>query len=229
MAFHYNVIPKPSGGFSTRISYQPDLPEAQLVADVAAETGLTVEQVSKVSAALLRHIIVAGKDAQPVRNLFGLVTFLPRSGGSFANIDFQPSFDALNVGINGNLTPDGLALMADGITFERDGVDGVKTPSVERVYDATSRARNKCTPGGGFKIGGEDFFHFDEVPANVGVYLQPVAGGARVRVTSYISWKDSEISGVWPTGLTGTQTLIVETTYEGGGIRSTTYTTPLPV
>ncbi len=229
MEFHYNVVPKAgNSGFSTRVGNPPDLTPEELIASVARETGLTADQVAAAGTALFRGVILAAADSRKVRNLFGLFTFLPRCGGSFTNVDFQPTADSLNVGINGNLTPDGLHLFTDGMTFVRDGVEGAKVPIIERVYDATTRGRDKCTPGGGFKIGGQAFWHFDDVPANVGVYLQPATGGSKVRVASYISWKDSEISGVWPAGLAGSQTLTVETTYaNSGSVRNSTYTQAL--
>ena len=229
MAFHYNVIPSATGsGFSTRVVNQEDYTEAQLVADVAADTGLTPAQVTAAGTALLRRLILAGQNTRRTRNLFQLLTFLPRSGGTFASPDFQPSAQALNIGINGSLTPDGQALLEDGMTFVREGVLGQKTPLVERVYDASSRQRDTYTPGGGFKLGGHDFGHPDLTQPAVGVFLQPVAGGAPVRVPSYISWTDTEITGVWPAGSDGQQHLLVVTKYEAASsVRNTTYTNRL--
>ncbi len=229
MAFHYTVISGPGGsGFSTRVANQEDYTEAQLVADVAADTGLTAAQVTAAGTALLHRLVLAGQNSRRTRNLFKLVTFLPRSGGVFDTPDFQPNAQAMNVGLNGNLTPDGQALFEEGITFVRDGIAGQKTPLVERVYDASSRQRNRCTPGGGFKLGGHDFGHPDLTQPAVGVFLQPVAGGAQVRVQSYIGWTDTEITGVWPAGLTGQQHILVVTKYDpASNARNTTYTNVL--
>jgi hypothetical protein len=201
MSFHYTVVPKASGaGVSTRVSYQEDYTEDQLVADVAAEQSLTPQQVTAVGTGLLQRIIAAARDTRRTRNLFDLITFLPTCGGSQDGPDFMPSPAAINVGINGNLTPDGQALFENGMTFQRDGVDGAKTPLIERVYDATARQRDQYTPGGGFKIGGNAFGPQPDVlnNAGVGIFLDPFVAGPKVRVNSYIDWSDTAITGRGP-------------------------------
>lgn len=95
---------------------------------------------------------------------------------------------------------------------------GEKVPVIQRVYDGATRAPDRCTPGGAFRIGGHDFgMEPGQLEVTQGVFLTPVAGGAAVRVSSYSDWTDSEIMGSWPTGLTGAQHLSVVTSYNTGG------------
>ena len=215
--FHYNVVPNPNGqNVSTRVVFQDDLLQPELVATVATETGLTPAQITQAGTAILRQIILAGKISRVTRRLFGLFTFTPRSGGSQPDADFQPTVENMNVSLNASLAPDGQALFETGLTFQRDGVLGERGPVINRVYDAAARATDRCTPGGPFKIGGHEFGQEPGATATgMGLFLKPVAGGAAVRIGFFSEWTATEIMGAWPAGLTGAQQLSIVTTYEG--------------
>jgi hypothetical protein len=226
--FHYDVVPS-GANMSSRVSFQPELTQAELVTAVAAATGLTEDQVTAVGTSILTQLILAGKVSRRSLRLFNLFNFTPRCGGTHSDPDFQPTAANMNLAINCTLTRVGLAMMEDGITFQRDAVRGTKVPVIDRVYDGTTRALNRCTPGGAFRIYGRDNGPEPDATSLYGVFLAPVTGGgAAVRVASYSDWTDGEIMGSWPSGITGPQLLSIVTAYTtGGSIRTGMFGTHL--
>lgn len=219
--FHYNVVPS-GANVSTRIAFQGDVAQSDLVAAAATSSGLTPEQVTAAGTAIFQQIIGAGKNSKKVRRLFNLFTFTPRCGGVHSDADFQPTPTNMNLSINLTLAPDGLALMEEDLSFQRDQVMGTKVPVIDRVYDANSRVLNKCTAGGAFRISGHDFgLEPGAGASSLGVFLTPVAGGAAVRVAGYSEWTETEIMGSWPSPLTGAQQLSIVTNYSIGGSNRT--------
>lgn len=58
--FHYNVVPS-GQNVSTRVAFQDDLKPDALVAQAAAASGLTAEQITTAGTAIFRQIIAAAK------------------------------------------------------------------------------------------------------------------------------------------------------------------------
>ncbi len=221
-AFHYNVIPSGSG-VSTRVALQEDLDSDTLLAQVAAQTGQTQAVVDTVGRALFAGILDAARASRTARRVCGLFTFKPSCGGKHADADFQPTVENMNLDVNLTLSPEGHAVFETGITFVRDAVLGDKVPAITRVYDATTRTLDRCTPGGAFRISGHDFGP-EPGPADttLGLFLAPVSGGgAALHVASYSHWTATEIMGAWPPGLTGAQRLSLVVRYTGGGASRT--------
>ena len=228
MAFHYNAVSKAGGRATTRISLQGQLTEETLVADAAAETGLTAAQITAAGTAIFRRIILGGgQEGKNILRLFNLMSFRPACGGDFPSIDFQPTPDGMNLAIRGSLSPAGQALFEEGLEFIRDESIGEKHAIIDRVYNATTRTTDHYTAGGGFKINGQDLGQPDLQSSTFGVFLEAVSNGTRVRLTSIIDWSDSEITGAWPAGITGAQRLVIVTQYSFGLPRTTIYGTNL--
>lgn len=228
MAFHYNAVSKAGGRATTRISIQGQFTEQQLVTNVATETGFPAAQVTTIGTAILRQIILgAGQESKNLLRLFELMSFRPTCGGDFPNIEFQPTADAMNLAIRGSLSPAGQTLFEAGLEFIRDDSIGEKHAIIDRVYNATTKTTDHYTAGGGFKINGQDLGQPDLASSEFGVFLEAVANGNRVKVTSIIDWTDGEITGAWPAGITGAQRLVVVTQYAFGHPRTTIYGTNL--
>src|SRR5437879_3765932 len=73
------------------------------------------------------------------------------------------------------------------------------------VRDLPGKDEDRCTPGGEFCIAGKGFGDWDEVPLDLGVWLNASGGGGLVRVQHYTSWSDDCITGYWPSELRGPQ------------------------
>lgn len=227
MPFHYNAVSKPNGQVTTRIAQQGSVGTAEIVTAAAAESGLTAAQVTAAGSAIFRQIILTARESKNALRIFDLFSFRPTCGGEFPDLDFQPTPEAMNLAIRGSVAPAGQALFETGLDFVRDDTVGQKVPIIDRVYNATTNSTDHCTPGGGFKINGQDLGRPDLASSEFGVFLQPVAGGASVRCPSIIDWTENEITGVWASGVTGAQKLIIVTQYSFGSPRTTTYGTNL--
>jgi len=219
--FHYNVIPKSAGtGFSTRIVLQDELTPAEIYTAAAASTGLTAAQVEAATTAVFTQIITGARSGRRSRQVGGLFSFVPHCGGSFPTQDFEPTVDSMNVGISGNLAPDGDALFHDGMSFHRDAVLGQKTPQILRVYDSTSRTLNFCTPGGPFKITGHDFGPEPAVgDTTCGIFI--VNAGGNIRIPAYSEWTPTEIMGAWPASVAPSFQILITTKYENSAVLRT--------
>ena len=235
---HFNVVPKPGGGYTTRIVTQEDLPTAELVASTQAALAargitLTAEQIAAVGEELSKVRIAALARGRVVRRAFGYFTDEPTVGGVHADPDFLPTLDNMNPNVRTRLAPDGQALFESLIHFQREAVLGDKAPTVTRVYDATTRTTDRLTLGAPFRLTGPGDFGPEPDPAvtTLGVFLQRT-GGTRVRVGVFSEWTPSEIFGTWPATLDGTgpAELRVVTQYLGNSQPSTfVYGVPITV
>lgn len=84
---HFNVVPKPGGGYTTRIVTQEDLLTAELVASTQAALAargitLTAEQITAVGEELSKVRIAALARGRVVRRAFGYFTDEPLSAAS---------------------------------------------------------------------------------------------------------------------------------------------------
>lgn len=82
--------------------------------------------------------------------------------------------------------------------------------AIAAVFDAAGQ-KDSFSPGAGFRIVGSGFGNLPDIPSDVGVFLLPAEKGRLVRVMRYTSWTDSEITGIWPLGISGPQELLIET------------------
>jgi len=110
--FHFNVTPKPTGGYTTRIVFQEDLLTPELVASTksalaARGVTLTDEQITATGEELAKVRIAALTKCRPIRRAFGLFTEEPTCGGSHPDPDFSPTVENMNVGVRGRLAPAG--------------------------------------------------------------------------------------------------------------------------
>ena len=227
MAFHYNAVSKVGGKVATRISLQGSVSTQEVVTDAVAECGLTEAQINTAGPAIFRAIIrKAGKQGKNALRIFDLLSFRPTCGGEFPDLNFQPTAEAMNLSLRGSLAPAGQSLMEEGLEFIRDESIGEKQATIERVYNATSKATDRYTAGGGFKINGQDLGRPDLQSSQFGLFLEAVTGGARTRCSSIIDWTEGEITGAWPAGVTGAQRLVV-TQYDFGSPRTSIYGTTL--
>lgn len=236
--FHYNVIPKTGGGFTTRVVTQEDLLTPELVATTLAALAargitLTAEQLTAAGEELSKTRIAALARGRTVRRAFGYFTQEPTCGGSHTDADFTPDVGNMNVAVRGRLAPAGQDLYESLIQFQRDGVMGEKAPTINRVYDSTSRLTDRITLGGPFRISGPEAFGPEPDPAatTLGLFLERT-GGTPVRIGVFSRWTDTEIFGSWPAALTGTGTAelrIVVRYVNNAGPSTFIYGTPLTV
>lgn len=213
--FHYNVAPKGrTTGYTTRIVFQDELTPAQIYTAAAARTGLTPAQVEAAAAAILTEVITAARSGRRTRRLGGLLNLTPRCGGAFTTEDFEPSVDNLNLAINATLTPEGDALLRENIHFHRDETVGLKTPHIVQVLDSTTRNANFCTLGGSFKITGHYFGNEpEEGDTTTGLFIQPIGGGAPIRINGYSSWTPKHITAAWPSTVPAQFQLAITTSF----------------
>ena len=209
--FHFNVLPLPSGGNTTRVVFQDDLATPELTAKIKADLEargitLTEEQIAATGEAMARIIIVEGMaKSRPVRRAFGYLTWEPACGGKHESPDFSPTPENMNATGNGRLAPQGQALFDTTVTFHREAVLGARTPVVTRIFDGSMRECECITLGGPFRLSGPRAFGPDPDPANaaLGIFLKR-AGADPVRIAAFSDWSDSEIFGSWPAAIPGT-------------------------
>ena len=236
--FHYNVVPKRNGGYTTRCVTQDDLLTPELVASTKAALAirgivLTDEHITAAHEESARVRIAALARGRVCRRLFGFFTDEPSCGGSHADADFTPTVQNMNAAAPGRLAPAGQALFESFLSFQRDAVLGDKVPVITRVYNGTTHATDTISLGGSFRLSGPGDFGPEPLTTatTLGIFVQR-SGTSPVHVTSISNWTDREIFGSWPAVLIGagsvTLTLVVK--YPGNTQTSTfVYGTPLPV
>lgn len=237
--FHFNVIPLPgSTRVTTRAVHQDDLLTGELVTTAKAALDargvtLTPEQITAVGEELAKVRIAALARGRVVRRAFGYFTDESTCGGSHEDADFTATVDNMNANVRGRLSPDGLALFDSLLAFQREGVLGGKTPVVTRVYDGATRATDRITLGGPFRIGGPDGFGPEPAAGatTLGLFLER-DGGTPVRIGMFSKWTESQIYGSWPAAISGTGDveLRIAVLYSGNSDPSEfVYTTDLPI
>ena len=224
-SFHYFLRPNQSnpGTWSARADYQEDYTQAQLVADVVADLAaagitLTPAQVAAAGEAMLRRILGAARVTRKTRNLFGMGDFSPTAGGVVSDINTPPTPGLLNIDLRWTFNEPGYTLYTTGMTFQREAVEGIRSPDIAAVQRFTDDLPDKYTAGAGFVITGTEFGRKPPLATNtnVGVFAIPQAGGTAVRVTAYSGWTNTKIGGTWPAALTGNHFVRVCTIYQGG-------------
>lgn len=235
---HFNVVPLASGGYTTRLVAQEDVLTPELVALTAAALAarglnLTPEQITAAGEELAKVQLRELARGRPIRRAFGLFTYEATTGGRHQSPDFIPTLDNMTPAVRGRLSPEGQALFDSLISFERESVLGGKTPEVTRVYDGATRALDRITLGGPFRLSGPESFgpEIDPAVSALGIFLERT-DGTPARVAMFSRWTESEIFGSWPAAISGTgpAELRVVTKYPGNTSPSTfVYGTPLPI
>lgn len=236
--FHYNVIPKTGGGYTTRVVGQDDLLTPELVASTVTALAargiiLTAEQVTAAGEEMSKVRILALARGRTVRRAFGYFTDEPTCGGVHPDSDFTADVNNMNPAVRGRLAPAGQALFESHLQFQRNGVLGEKVPTIARVYDSTSRLTDRITLGGPFRISGPEAFGPEPDPAatTLGLFLERT-GGTPVRIGVFSRWTDTEIFGSWPAAISGTgsaELRIVVRYVNNAGPSTFIYGTPLTV
>lgn len=210
------------GTWSSRPAFQKEYLVSQLVTDAVADlaakgTTVSEEVLSACASAVFDRIMMAGREARKVRNLFGWGDFSPSTGGVVANPEGVINPTMINVDMNWTFHDEGYARFTSGVTTSRIAIEGMRTPEITMVLRFDDHMPYRYTPSGGFILMGHEFGSKPDLATNteVGVFAVPEAGGAPVRITSYSGWTNSEIRGAWPTALTGRYFVRVVTLYRG--------------
>ena len=206
MNFTFIVKPSTSGSaFTTRPDFGPDWTQAELDARVAAVTGLTAAQCAAAGRQYFLEILQATTPRRAL-NLFGLLRVAPSCGGT------QPAPDGFHTPVDikadfalGYLA-DVIRDWRDTMTIEKTGEEGVAAPEIDTVMDVANNAVNHYTVMQNLHILGNDL-DFTKAETTQGVFLQPAAGGAWVRLSTYGPITAKQTYVLIPTGITGGQRL----------------------
>lgn len=222
--FKYNVAPKTGGGFTTRAVKGDPVSEAELLAAVAAATGVTSPQAEAVIKTFLNKLLAcsAGCDWSP--NLFGLFNFRPTSGGSSATPDGFHNADDINAGVALSFSAEAIRQWRSTLNLESLGEVGKLTPIIDTIIRQSDLAPDKYTALGLNQMRG-DHLGLDPSDATQGIFLKAGAA-AEVRVSQYATITPSSVVFLVPDGLSGPLTVRVAS-YINGSVRSYTYTDPL--
>lgn len=219
--FRYHIAPKSTGGFTTRPIKGEAETEAEILATLAADTGLTAPQCEAVVRSFLNKLLAcsAGCGWSPL--LFGLISFRPTSGGSSPDPDGFHNADDINAGVSLAFTAEAIRQWRSTLTLESMGQVGKITPLIDSVIRQSDKAVDKYTALGLCQLRG-DYLDFDPSDTNQGIFLKPGAG-AEVRVTEYGGIEPTSVIFLVPAGMTGPVTVRVAS-FINGSVRTYTYT-----
>lgn len=222
--FQYNVAPKTGGGFTTRAVKGDPVSEADLLAAVAAATGVTAPQAEAVIKTFLNKLLAcsAGCDWSP--SLFGLVNFRPTSGGSSPTPDGFHNADDINADVALSFNAETIRQWRSTLTLQSMGEVGKITPVIDTIIRQSDLAPDKYTPLGLNQMRG-DHLGLDPSDSVQGIFLKP-GSNPEVRVTQYATITPSSVVFLVPDGLSGPLTVRVAV-HINGSVRSYTYTNPL--
>lgn len=223
-ALPYTVRPNPRGGYTTRAALSPRVTGDQLDNAVATETGLSPEQCRAVIRAYLRHILAAAASGRWARDLWGMLGFQPRTGGSRPGPgDFHTAED-LNAGVTLAFTA---ALMREWratLRITSQGLRGLTLPEMTHMLDTQTRLPGHYRPGGLIEYSGHRL-KFDPSDPAQGIFLS-MDGSTWTRCDNYGPITPQSGVTVIPPHLHGPLTLRV-TALINGSLRSHTHTSTL--
>ncbi len=222
--FQYNIAPNPNGGFTTRPVLGEAITEAALIAQVAAATGLTAEQVTAAVGTFLDKLLVAAATGGFSQGLLGRLRFRPTSGGSQPTPSGFNNPDELNASVALSFTADTIANWRSSLTIESMGEVGKVSPLIDSICSQENGQQDHYVAGTMVEISGSNL-RFQKTDTTQGVFLR-TGNNAEVRCTVYGTVTPTSLSVLIPAGTTGPQTVRVAA-YINGSVRSFTYMDPI--
>ena len=200
--------------FSTRLNYDNNYTQAELDGIVATKHGVTPEK----AAAIGREYFLTLMDSATPRkilNLFGLLSVKPTSGGKSVTADGFHTAEDIAAGWAITMKAEVIRDWREGCTIEQVGEEGVAAPEFVTVQNAFNNQLNTYTALQNIHISGKNL-RFDKGDATTGVFMQPAAGGAWTRLTTYGPVSRGNVYVLIPVGTTGNQRikLINESAHE---------------
>lgn len=219
--FQYNVAPKSTGGFTTRVVLGAEINETTLDAAVSTATGVPADKCPLVFKEYLKQLLLCGAESCWKHVAYGMIRVQPTSGGSEAlPTDFHNAAD-INAGFNITFTREVLEAWQSTLTIESMGEVGIITPTIETIINETNSAIDTYVPGGPIRIRG-NHLRLDQTDTTQGVFFKAGAA-AEVRAQFYSAMEPGQIVVTVPGTLTGPLSVRIAT-FINGSVRSYTYT-----
>lgn len=225
--FKYVTRPVPRGAnYMGQAVYSDLIRTDEVVADLAAETGISPEDTAKVVRALGSYVVRATMRSHRIEPLFGYIGYFGSAGGSQPVQDFAPTFDNLNVSLNLQLGKEGDQEARRDFSAECQGHRDFTTPDIISVTNMHTNARGTYTPGKSIQVRLADGrLSLDPNDLNQGVFFKS-ATGQIIRASDYAYLRGSLIACNAPATLNGTQTISVAGMMNGS-LRSGSWNFPL--
>lgn len=222
--FKYNIAPKSTGGFTTRVVRTEPVADATLLGLIASEASLTPQQAEAVLRAFAKVALGCSSGCAWSSNFLGIYSFRPTSGGSNPAPDGFHNPADINADVSLSFSPETISTWQHQLTLESQGEVGKVTPAIDTIICQSGGGQDKYIAGGLIQVRG-DYLNFKTTDLTQGIFFKP-ATGPEVRAGSYAVIKPQSVVVLVPTGLTGP--LIVRvSSFINGSVRSDTYTNPI--
>lgn len=224
--FKYNVAPLAAGGFTTRAVRGEPETEAEVLAAIAAQTGVTTTQAEAVLKAFFHKVLACSAQCDWSPEMFGMITFRPTCGGSKASpADFHTP-DDINADIAFSLSAAMIRQWRSTLALESMGEVGLITPVIDSILDITTGQPDKYTAANMIQMRGNDL-RFKPSDATQGTFFRS-GSAAEVRATLYGQNEPGIVSVAIPAALSGPLS-VRHAAFINGSVRSYTYTHPITV
>lgn len=227
MPFRYFVRKKFVGDapYTTRPDLGTSVKEDEVLSHLETASAVTRGDILNVFANLREYLLQAARDSRPSETLFGMFRVGLSCGGALDDPQQEISLEELGPKMElyaaAQLQKEFLA----GLSVERSGLDGVRTPEIELIKNDLNDHIDTYTADDAILIKGDNL-KFDEGDVAQGVFFTPQSGGAAVRATRYYDNTSGTIRARVPAGVTGAQ-LVTVTVQIGAHLRQTVYTNAL--
>lgn len=160
MSFQFIIVPNPNNAvrpFRARVKLGPQVDEDELLAAVAADSGVSRADVEKVLQSTSKVTVGFVRQTRPLAHVLGLFRAIPTISGSFATN--EPSADEIKAGVGFSLVvgPDAAEAMTDGLTVEKVGEEGAIKPELENLVLSPGGQTGKYSTTKALKGSGDHF------------------------------------------------------------------------
>lgn len=160
MPFPYEIIPNTSNAqrpFRARVKLGLKVLESDLLPAVAADSGVSQADVTKVIRSLFKVMIGFLRDGRPIGNILRLFKGQPTISGSFPTPDPAANDIRAGVGISITIGPDADDALHDQLAVEKVGEHGTVQPEPESVVLSPGGQANVYSLTAALKVNGHNF------------------------------------------------------------------------
>ena len=214
MAFPYVIIPNtknPDRPFRASVKLGPKVPESNLLGDVAADSGVSLGDVTKVLISLFKVMLAYLREGRPIGVILGLFKAQPSISGSFATSEPAASEIKAGVGISITIGPDADEALHENLTVEKVGEHGTVQPEPESVVLSPGGQANVYSLTAALKVNGSNFRGSGTNQTWPTVRLVDTVGNnSPISLTVFACSQTEMLIGPAPAGTTGTWRLEIQ-------------------
>lgn len=227
MAFQYRLkhIAVGPAPYTTRPDLAPAATQEEIVELMSKQSGVSPGEILNVMATLRSVLIANARDSRPTEALFDLFRVALSSGGVVQDPEQALSVQDIGPSMNLYFSAGAQTEFVTGLEVQRTGIDTARAALIDLVRNDKTDSLDHYTPGDVLRITGGNL-KLVESDATTGVFLTPIAGGAEVRATRYVTNTEGTLAVLVPAAIAGAQRLTIRVKF-GTNLRETIYGTPL--